>query len=174
MNLYREFEKLNIDHAAIGLKVYGTEEPCFCTPKGARIIGSAGLDGIHYCFVRGQGETVFAVNPSNTPGGNVFPIAESFGDLLRLLVACGSMAALEQAHQWDEEQFAEFVADNPPTQTQREIFAVLREKLGIEPWRSPLPMSASCRTPFAGSCAFPRNTMLCAAAPSLSFLRSGV
>ena len=137
MTLYQKFKKLDINHSAIELGLYGTEEPYFCTPIGARIIGRAGVDGIHYCFVRGQGEMVFAVNPSNEIGKNVFPIANTFDELLSLLLACGSMAAIEQAHMWDEEQFEEFVAENQPTPAQLTVFDVLREKLGITPMEEP-------------------------------------
>lgn len=137
MNLYQKFKKLKIDHFAIELGLNGTEEKYFCTPKGARVIGSAGVDGIHYCFVRGQEEMVFAVSPMNVLGRNVYPIARTFEDLLRLLLACGSMAALEQVHQWDEEQFEEYVAENKPTTEVLAIFDVLREKLGITPMEEP-------------------------------------
>lgn len=95
------------------------------------------MDGIHYCFVRGQGEVVFAVNPSNVVGQNVYPVAATFEELLKLLLACGSMAAIEQAHMWDEEQFEEFVAENPPTPAQCAVFDVLRDKLGITPAEEP-------------------------------------
>ena len=113
------------------------DDKYFCTPIGARIIGRAGVDGIHYCFVRGQGEMVFAVNPSNEIGRNVFPIANTFEELLSLLLACGSMAAVEQAHMWDEEQFEEFVAENQSTPAQLTVFDVLRDKLGITPMEEP-------------------------------------
>ncbi|WP_222860695.1 hypothetical protein [Paenibacillus antibioticophila] len=49
------------------------DPPYFCTPKGARMIGWAGVDGIHFCFVRGFGEMVFAVSPMNTAGNYVHP-----------------------------------------------------------------------------------------------------
>ncbi len=137
MTLYQEFRKLKIDHSAIGLELTGTEEQYFCTPKGARIIGSAGVDGIHYCFVRGQEEMVFAVSPMNTPGRNVFPIARTFEDLLSLLLACGSMDAIEQAHQWDEEQFDDYVVENQPTLAALAVFDVLQNKLGITPMEQP-------------------------------------
>jgi len=158
MTMYQKFKKLNIDHAALELKACGNEEAYFCTPKGARIIGTAGVDGIHYCFVRGQGETVFAVNPSNLPGRNVYPIARSFEDLLRLLVACGSMAALEQAHQWDEEQFAEYIAENPPSEEVFAIFEVLGEKLGISPMEEPFSYVRNLQKGFyGGDLSFPEE-----------------
>lgn len=137
MTPYQKFRKLNIDFAVIGLELTGTEEKYFCTPKGARIIASAGVDGIHYCFVRGQGETVFAVSPMNETGRNVFPIARTFEDLLGLLMACGSMDAIEQAWQWDEEQFEEYLAAYPAKSEAMAAFDVLQAKLGITPMENP-------------------------------------
>ena len=137
MTLYQKFKKLKIDFSAIEFEQAGDDDKYFCTPIGARIIGRAGVDGIHYCVVRGQGEMVFAVNPMNDPGKNVFPIANTFDELLSLLLACGSMAAIEQTHMWDEEQFEEFVAENQPTPAQRAVFDVLRDKLGITPMEDP-------------------------------------
>ena len=115
MTLYQKFKKLRINFSAIEFEQAGDDDKYFCTPKGAHIIGRADVDGIHYCFVRGQGEMVFAVNPSNDLGKNVYPIANTFEELLSLLLSCGSMAVIEQAHLWDEEQFEEFVAENQPT-----------------------------------------------------------
>ncbi len=137
MTTYQKFRKLKIDFAAIGLELTGTEEKYFCTPKGARIIASAGVDGIHYCFVRGQGEMVFAVSPMNETGRNVWPIARTFEDLLQLLMACGSMDAIEQAWQWDEEQFEEYIAQYPAKSEALTVFDVLQDKLGITPMENP-------------------------------------
>jgi len=77
MTTYQKFVKSDIDLSALGFERRETNIPYFCTPKGARIIGWAGVDGIHYCFVRGFGETVFAVSPMNG-GDYVHPIARSF------------------------------------------------------------------------------------------------
>ena len=137
MTTYQKFKKLKIDFSAIAFEQAGDDDKYFCTPIGARLIGRAGVDGIHYCIVRGQGEMVFAVNPSNEVGRNVFPIANTFEELLRLLLACGSMAAIEQAHMWDEEQFEEFVEENQPFPAQLAVFDVLRDKLGITPMEKP-------------------------------------
>ena len=137
MTLYQKFKKLKIDFSAIEFEQAGNEDKYFCTPIGAHLIGRAGVDGIHYCTVRGQGERIFAINPSNEIGKIVFPIANTFDELLSLLLACGSMAAIEQAHMWDEEQFEEFVAENQPTPAQLAVFDVLREKLGVTPMEEP-------------------------------------
>ena len=150
MTLYQKFRKLKIDHSAIELGIYGTEGKYFCTPKGARIIGSAGVDGIHYCFVRGHEEMVFAISPMNTPGRNVFPIARTFEDLLRLLLACGSIADIEQAHQWDEEQFEEYISENQPTAEVVAIFDVLKEKFDITPMDEPFTYLRQLHDSFYG------------------------
>lgn len=135
MTLYQKFKKLNIDFDAIGFMQDACDVKYFCTPRGARVIGRAGVDGIHYCFVRGQEEMVFAVNPMSTR--YVMPIARTFEDLLRLLLACGSMDAIEQAHLWDKEQFDEYLEANPPTAEAMAVFDVLREKLAITPMEEP-------------------------------------
>ena len=60
---YTEFKKLKIDTSPIGWEPPSKSETAyFCTPKGAKIIGYAGVDGIHYCTVRALGETIFAVS----------------------------------------------------------------------------------------------------------------
>ena len=137
MNLYQQFKKLNIDHSAIGLEQCDTYSPYFCTPKGAKVIGSAGIDGIHYCFVKGFDEMVFAVSPENLPGEYVHPIARSFEDMLSLLLACGSMDAIEQAHMWDEDTFNGYVKENQPGEAQTAAEAVIWDRLGIEPMEHP-------------------------------------
>ena len=92
---YQEFMREPVDLQAMGIELGGEREPYFCTPRGAEIFGWAGVDGIHYCFVPGFGETVFAVNPMGAD--YVRPLAKNFEDFLRLLLACGDVAALDQA-----------------------------------------------------------------------------
>ncbi|MCH5197559.1 MAG: hypothetical protein J1E34_01520 [Oscillospiraceae bacterium] len=137
MNIFQRFKKLNIDHSAIGLGQLNSFTPYFCTPKGAKVIGWAGVDGIHYCFIKDFGETVFAVNPSNYSGNNVHPIARSFEDMLSLLLACGSLDAVEQAHMWDETAFEIYIKENLPSEEQAAAIAMIREQLGIEPMEHP-------------------------------------
>lgn len=135
--MYRKFCKLNVSLSAVGLEKGSTKSDYFCTPKGAKVIGWAGVDGIHYCFLKDFGETVFAVNPMNLPGDYVHPLAKSFEDFLKLLLACGDLAVIEQAHAWDRELFDEFVTDNPPTAEQEEVLELLKEKLSLTPMEDP-------------------------------------
>ena len=137
MTIYQKFRNMKINYGAIGLELTGNEEAYFCTPEGAEIFASAGVDGIHYCIIQGQGDMIFAVSPMNEAGKNVFPIARNFEDLLGLLMACGSMDAIEQAWQWDETQFDTYLADYPAKSEALAIFAAVTEQLGITPMEKP-------------------------------------
>lgn len=137
MAIYKKYLRLNIDGSTIGLEQGESQDNYFCTPKGAGIIGWAGVDGIHFCFVRGFGEMVFAVSPMNTPGNYVYPLAENFKDFLRLLLACGHTTALEQAWCWDQTQFDEFLRENAPTAGQAAALAIIRERLSLSPIERP-------------------------------------
>lgn len=134
---YQRFLSTGIDLAPLGVERRADDRPYFCTPRGARIIGWAGVDGIHFCFVRGHGEMVFSVSPMNGAPDYVHPLAADFTDFLRLLLACGDAAALEQAWQWDEAQFEDFLRDNPPTEAQRAVMAALESRLALTPMEDP-------------------------------------
>ncbi len=118
---YKTFMKKGIDLAPLGIERGGDHVAYFCTPKGADIFGSAGVDGIHFCFIKGFGEMVFAISPMNCPGEYVHPIARSFEDLLSLLVSTSHIAAIEQAWMWDEKGFEQFLLDNPTTNEQEKV-----------------------------------------------------
>ena len=132
MTTYHKFRKLNIDHSAIGLEQSDTDVTYYCTPRNAEIIGWAGVDGIHYCTIPEFGEMIFAISPMNF-GDCVHPIAKSFEDLLRLLLSCMDMGALEQCYAWDEEQFKAFLIDCPATEEQQAVLDAIRKELGLEP-----------------------------------------
>lgn len=137
MTLFQRFKALSIDGSAIGLLPDDDFVPYFCTPKGARLIGRTGVDGIHFCFVRGFGEMVFAVSPMNGADDCIHPVAADFTDFLALLLACGSVDAIEQAWMWDKAQFDAYLADNPPDERQRDILHTISESLDIAPIPEP-------------------------------------
>ena len=120
---YQKFLRRHLDLSSLSVMRREDNDPYFCTPKGASIFGWAGVDGIHFCFVRGFGETVFAVSPMNGGKDCVHVIARDFSDFLRLLLATGDSAALEQAWQWDEAQFDAFLAENPPTDEKKAVLS---------------------------------------------------
>ncbi len=119
MTAYQKFQKLHIDHSAIGMDQNISDANYLCTPIGAEVIGRAGVEGIHYCFIKGFGEMVFAVSPAALPGEYVHPVARSFEDLQRLLLTCGSMDAIEQAYMWDKELFDQYIMDNQPNEIKK-------------------------------------------------------
>jgi len=135
--VYDKYLKLYINGFRIGLEQGENESHYFCTPKGASIIGWAGVDGIHFCFVRGFGEMVFAVSPMNTPNNYVHPLAKNFQDFLKLLLACNHTAALEQAWCWEQKEFDEFLRKNAPTVEQSKTLAIIREELSLSPMEQP-------------------------------------
>lgn len=134
---YAEFAKMQIDLGALGAEGGRNAVRYICTPKGANIFGWAGVDGIHFCTVKGCGETVFSVSPMNMGQNCVQPLARDTGDFLRLLLACGDTAALEQAWMWTEEQFKDFLRENPPTEEQRTVMREIEEKCGLTPMERP-------------------------------------
>lgn len=127
----------NIDLTPLGIEKRDDNLNYFCTPRGARIIGWAGVGGIHYCFIRGFGEMVFSVSPMNLAPHYVHPLASNFSDFLRLLLACGNSAALEQAWQWDQEQFETFLRENPATEEEKVALAQITEQTGLTPMNNP-------------------------------------
>ena len=137
MTLYEKFKKLDIDASRLGLEQGNSRSDYLCTPKGAKIIGWEGVDGIHYCFIKGFGEMVFAVNPSNLPGDHVHPLASSFEDFLRLLLACGGTAAVEQMWMWNRGEFDAFLETYPPDPEQKAVLDSLRDKLALTPMDDP-------------------------------------
>lgn len=136
-NTYRKFLNTGIDLAPLGVERRVGEFTYFCTPRGASVIGWAGVDGIHFCFIRGFGETVFSVDPSASAPNFVHPVAANFSDFLRLLLACGDAAAPEQAWMWTEERFDLFLKENPPTETQRKILDEISVKMKLSPMDNP-------------------------------------
>lgn len=134
---YTEFKRMHIDLGALGAEGGRNAVRYTCTPKGAKIFGWAGVDGIHFCTVKGFGETIFSVSPMNPGQDCVQPLARDMGDFLRLLLACGDTAALEQAWMWDEAQFEAFLRENPPTKAQRAVMREIEEKCGLTPMERP-------------------------------------
>ena len=128
----KSFKKTKIDLSPLGFIQRGDFEFYYCTPKNAKILATSGVDGIHYCTVPQFGEIIFAVSPMNF-GDCVHPIARSFEDLLRLLLHCGDIAALEQCFVWDEEQYKAFLIDYPATEEQQAVLEEIKNKCGLEP-----------------------------------------
>lgn len=136
MTLYQRYARLPIRFAALDLERGSEKSSYFCTPRGARVIGWAGVDGIHFCFVPGYGDAVFAVNPMAS-GDCVQCVSRSFEDFLSLVRSCGGSAAMEQARYWSREQFEAFLAsDQTDDPARRDALAAIAG-LGVEPMADP-------------------------------------
>ena len=103
MTMYEKYCQLDIDGTRIGLEKSDMCVDYFCTPLDATVIGWE--NSIHYCFIRGYRDMVFAVNPESCVDKYVYPLAMNFKDFLRLILACGSTTAVEQIIGWSKEQF---------------------------------------------------------------------
>ena len=147
MTAYERFQALELDRSWLGLERGDTRGDYFCTPLGAQVIGWAGVDGIHFCFVEGFGEMVFAVSPANLPGDYVQPLAGSFADFIRLVLACGGIDAAEQAHGWSRVQFDEYLAQYPPDGERRAALDALGAGWGWLLWTTPTGISREYSPP---------------------------
>ena len=128
---YEKFLKSGLDLSCFGVRPGGTE-PYFCTPRGAVIIGCEGVNGVHYCFAPGYGDTVFSVNPSALPGDFVRAVARSFADFLRLLLGCGYAGLLEQAGHFDDGELLRAAGATRSPECEAAKDAIRRE-FGLEP-----------------------------------------
>lgn len=147
----KTFQKLlrsGIDLSPVGVERREDNIRYFCTPKGASTFGWAGVDGIHFCFIRGFGGMIFAVSPMNSAPNHIHLLAKNFEDFLRLLLSCGDVAALEQAWMWDEVQFNAFLQENPPTPEQQECLSELVKRLHLRPMEHPWAYLKELQTSF--------------------------
>ena len=130
---YEAFRGSGLDLSAVGFMPGG--EAYFCTPVGGKILGRAGVDGIHFCAAPETGEMILAVSPANGAEDCIHPVARDFPDFLRLLLACGDTAALEQSWMWDEARFQAFLRAPPPRRERRP--SPPSTPRASRPWRNP-------------------------------------
>lgn len=137
MTMYEKFCQLDIDSSWIGLEKRDMCVEYFCTPLNATVIG--GENCIHYCFIRGYREMVFAVNPETCVDKHVYPLAMNFKDFLRLILACGSTTAVEQIVGWSKEQFEGFLHSdgNAMFPEQKVVLEKIQSDLKLTPMENP-------------------------------------
>lgn len=137
MTTYEKYCQLNIDTHWIGLEKSDLGMEYFCTPQNATVIGWENC--IHYCFIKGYRDMVFAVNPETCVDKYVYPLAMNFKDFLRLILACGSTTAVEQIIGWSKEQFEAFLMsdDNKMFPEQQAVLEELKNALKLQPMEQP-------------------------------------
>lgn len=137
MNYLNSYLRSKIDLSAVGFQRGERESGYFCTPVLSKVIGKAGVDGIHFCVTKGFDETIFAISPANLPGEYVHPVARNFADFLRLLLACHDTAAIEQCWFMDREVFENFLAENQPAPEAQKCLYEIRKKYKLTPMEDP-------------------------------------
>lgn len=135
--MYEKYCQLDIDGRYIGLEKSEMGVDYFCTPINSTVIGWE--NNIHYCFIKGYRDMVFAVNPETCVDKYVYPLAMNFKDFLRLILACGSTTAVEQIIGWSKEQFEMFLRsdDNAMIDGQETVLNEIKQTLKLEPMESP-------------------------------------
>ena len=126
MDVLEKFKNLDEDLSLIGLEKSDYEVEYFCTPVGAKIIGWE-CEGIHYCFIEGLGETVFAVNPETAEEHYVRPLAENFEKFIS---------------GWNKEQFLNFLENDGSdfedfAEKRQAVLNKIQTELEIEPMKNP-------------------------------------
>ena len=137
MNYLNSYLRSKLDLSHIGFIRREKESNYFCTPVLSKVIGWAGVDGIHFCTTKGFDEIIFAVSPENLPGNYVHPVARNFEDFLRLLLACYDTAAIEQCWFMDREVFESFLEANQPDTEAQKCLSEIRKKYKLTPMEDP-------------------------------------
>lgn len=115
MTLYQKYKNLKIDKSYINLEEGSKTADWFCTPIGAKVIGWE--NGIHYCFIEGFSEMVFAVNPEGSINENgeelhTYPLSENFENFMRLILAAKCANHIEQIIHFSKSEFEKFCEDD--------------------------------------------------------------
>ena len=103
--IYETYLSLPIDKGLLCLAHGDITAPYFCYPVNAKPIGFEGC--ILYCFLPEYGEMVFACNPESCADQNVYPLAATFEDFIRLILVCGTANPVEQIVWMDKNKYGE-------------------------------------------------------------------
>ena len=135
--LFQKYKNLCVDGSLISLADGDLSEPYFCYPTNAKIVGFEGC--ILYCFIDGYDEMVFASNPESCAYKNVYPLAKSFSDFMRLILACGSANPIEQIVWMDKKQYEQHIQEELTIQTEKQkaVLLTLSRELNISPMENP-------------------------------------
>ena len=127
---FENFKNLNIDTSSVSLESTEFLYPYWCYPLNSKPIGLEGC--ILYCFIDGYGEMVFASNPESCADSNVYPLANSFENFMRLVVACGSANPVEQIVWMSKQRFEEHLQAEKSVQTKEQEKVLEQLKTAFE------------------------------------------
>ena len=149
--MLENYLSLNINGDLISLESIDNLYCYWCYPINSKPIGLEGC--ILYCFIEGYGDMVFAANPETCVDINVYPLARSFKDFMRLILACGSVNPIEQIIWMNKQKFEEHLI-NEAAYSSDEHKAVL-EKIAttfdLMPMESPFKYVKELQINFDGS-----------------------
>ena len=133
--IYETYLSLPIDKGLFCLAHGDITAPYFCYPVNAKPIGFEGC--ILYCFLPEYGEMVFACNPESCAGQNVYPLAATFEDFIRLILVCGTANPVEQIVWMDKNKFEEHMVSEAKILTNEQKNAVqqLQHALSLLPMK---------------------------------------
>lgn len=136
-SLFEKYESLAVKGELICLERQNTIVPFFCYPIHAKPIGFEGC--IMYCFIDGYDDMVFASNPESSADRTVYPLAASFEEFIRLILACGTANPIEQIVWMDKRRFERHLQEEKKRQTeqQREQLVLLAHELNLVPMEEP-------------------------------------
>ncbi len=148
---FENYLKLNIKGELISLVSTEHLYPYWCYPTNSKPIGLEG--SILYCFIEGYNDMVFASNPETCVDTNVYPLARSFEDFIRLILACGSANPVEQIGWMSKEKFEEHLKNEKMNQTEEQIkvLQTLKEEFNILPMEDPFGYVKELQKDFDGS-----------------------
>lgn len=87
-NLLEYVKRIRGAEAALGLTFATKDRMDARLPEGSRLLGYS--HQTYFCFIEGYQETVFAVDDQPEGKWQAWPVAYSFAEFLRLILACGS------------------------------------------------------------------------------------
>ena len=152
-SIFEKYISLNVNGELICLEQRGNIVPYYCYPVNSKYIGFEGC--IMYCFIDGYEDMVFASNPENYSEQNahVYPLAYSFEDFMRLILACGSVNPVEQIIGMDREMFLKHLQEEKKIQTehQKELLVLLARELNLTPMEDPFVYVKNIQTNFDDS-----------------------
>ena len=149
--IYEKYMALPIDKGLLCLEYGDIADPYFCYPVNAKPIGFEGC--ILYCFLPEYGEMVFACNPESCADQNVYPLAATFEDFIRLILVCGTANPVEQIVWMDKNKFEEHMASEAKILTNEQKNAVqqLQRAFGLSPMENPFEYVKGIQKDFDGS-----------------------
>lgn len=149
--IYEKYMESPIDKGLLCLEHGDITDTYFCYPINAKPIGFEGC--ILYCFLPEYGEMVFACNPESCADQNVYPLAATFEDFIRLIVTCGTVNLVEQIVWMDKNKFEEHMAREEKilTDEQKEAVQQLQCELSLLPIENPFEYVKSIQKGFDGS-----------------------